>query len=323
MNKDSFTYGFEIEGVFTKSLIKNLKKKWQCDEKTDGSVRTHAILSNVNTRHVLAERTQEINVGIFEKQDDLFTALKMVNGRTHFFNDSCGLHLHIRPKTNIEVIQRRVIDLEFIKKVEKFAHDNLCEHVKARRNNQYCSVHKGLKATRYDFQVREKYRFIRLHPHYNTFEMRFFSPCEHKVKNIKTFLDYFISELSKIDDTKKGVFIISDKKTEVIAEGAFKLRFKKTENLAFSHIVGKYSRIENERKFGSSFLSWGKSISYSKNILDRMRINERGHRRDCHCSIECIDLRINEDCRCSRCDERYDLLYHDYDSDCDCQRCND
>jgi len=43
----------------------------------------------------------------------------------------------------------------------------------------------------------EKYKFMRNHKHYGTYEFRFFSPCEHKIENIEKFLNYFFTELDK------------------------------------------------------------------------------------------------------------------------------
>ncbi len=194
MNCNSFSYGVEIEGVFSNTLIKNLKSKIEVKTKTDGSVQDDRIIAKYKlSSDDIVDNCQEINMGIFKKQSALMEVLTMVESqKLHFWDRSCGLHLHIKPKKDIGLIYDKIIDFAFLQNVENFAYENLCTHIKRRKSNTYCLPYKDLCKTVEDFQESEKYRFVRLHSNYKTMEFRFFTPCEHKCENIKTFLDYFI-----------------------------------------------------------------------------------------------------------------------------------
>jgi hypothetical protein len=205
MNINSFTFGFEIEGVFSHTLIQDLKKKISVKTKGDGSVQSEDIFGKYNLNDSFLEDVEEINVGIFKKDSELFETLEMIKSKeNHFWDSSCGLHFHIKPKRNVEQVKVRIIDMDFLKNIEQFSYANLCKHIKSRKKNKYCIPYKNILASLNDFKHEEKYRFVRVHPQYNTMEFRFFSACEHKCENIRTFLDYFVKELNKVKTVKKN-----------------------------------------------------------------------------------------------------------------------
>lgn len=203
--KNLFTYGVEVEGLFTTKALKELGKKTRLDKKTDGSVHGDRIFDRIPliTQAEIAKGITEINTDIFTKQDKMLEAIALLkNGDNYFCDNSCGLHLHIKPKLDYGYLRDKIEDYRFIKKLEKFGF-GLCEHLKARRGNYYCETYKGIERTRVDLAYGEKYRFVRNHKEYGTYEFRFFAPCEHKVENIKKFLSYFFAELDKEKRAKK------------------------------------------------------------------------------------------------------------------------
>ncbi len=222
MNLDSFTYGWEIEGIFTKRLLSRLMTgKSDLVIKTDGSVKYEKLLKEYRQRtggdDDIYKDKQEITLGVFKEFDGMVKALSLINESNHVWDQSCGMHLHIKPKRSLDLMQGRIIDYDFMDKLQKFADSNLCEHIKERNNNQYCKRYNNIQELTWNM-VQDKYRFIRLHNQYKTFEMRFLSPCEHKVDNVKKFMAYFVQELNPIKTIKTGTIVFEDSKPNIITK---------------------------------------------------------------------------------------------------------
>jgi hypothetical protein len=213
MNKftdKSLTYGFEIEGVFTDGAIKSADKL-DCvvTKKRDGSVHESNILYNAKLNR-WSEYT-ELNLGIFNNQKDLITALETFeNKKNYFMDESCGLHLHIKPKKDVDSFRELFEDVDFVLNLEKFASNNLCSCVKDRESVHFCAWYRGFDDFMRDFKGQTKYRFVRNHPS-GTMEFRFFSPCIHKENNVSKFLTYMIHLLNCQEHKKIGEFELFEK----------------------------------------------------------------------------------------------------------------
>jgi len=202
-NQNSFTYGVEVEGYFTNSLISKLEDNVNLIKKTDGSVHLEIDDIKCNKNDIARIENEsssfvsEINIGVFYQFKKLIECLKMIDEKNHFENESCGLHLHIKPKTKFSDYRGIVGDFNFIDKLQKFGFNKLCKCVKIRKGNDYCLIYTADDIRR-KWNSRNKYQFVRNHPT-GTFEFRFLAPCKHKVENIKKFLTYFLIELNKVD----------------------------------------------------------------------------------------------------------------------------
>jgi hypothetical protein len=234
---EQFTYGFEIEGLFDKTVIKKLSRlKCDCEVKRDGSVDTWRIImdNHVSTEYIYGNGSQEyteFNVGVFQNKKDLFEALScFVNGTTYFMDKSCGLHLHIKPKES--ELKELFWDLDFIKDLEKFAYTELCPCVKSREKNNYCKKYGSFDDFYQDHKHQEKYRFVRNHPS-GTMEFRFFAPCEHKEDNVKKFLAYMEELLAKQEHKKTASIILEDFNTIELEDQCYVLAEQKNEDYSY------------------------------------------------------------------------------------------
>ncbi len=208
MDADSFTYGIELEGVFNYLTLDKLIGMYprKIEKKSDGSVRSNDIRRMFPACYNYNTFPQEINAGVFKTQKEVLDLLGELRAfKDHFFDKSCGLHLHIKPKRNARNVRARIFDFGFLRDVEKYAYTNLCEHVKARRRNRYCLPDTNIYRTVREIREGSKYKFMRNHTEHGTLEFRFFSPCEHKAENIKMFMDYFIARLGDVKNGKKSI----------------------------------------------------------------------------------------------------------------------
>src|SRR3990167_3904110 len=202
-NKNSFTYGVEIEGGFTTELLDSLDDSFNVQRKSDGSVDLKREDYRLADMGLVANGVSEISVGVFYNQEDLMKCLKMVDVKSHFQNNTCGLHLHLKPKTKVADLKNAIANFSFIEKLQNYGFSHLCKCVKARKNVHYCeSYHE--KFIRNDWRRQTKYRFVRNHPS-GTFEFRFLAPCKHKVENVQKFLKYFFEELKKVNSVFRSV----------------------------------------------------------------------------------------------------------------------
>jgi len=217
---EQFTYGFEIEGAFGCKLLKGLyddgRKKGYClDEKEDGSV-------NVGVPQVKRykfedpDELQELGIGIFENLKAMLDVVRhFKNDKNYLQDDSCGLHVHIKPKDD-EELKRRIFDYDFIRHLQKWASDNLCEEIRYRiAHSSFCRPHGGLLNMYTSVNHQAKHVFVGNHPQ-KTLEFRFFSTCEHKTKNIELFFREFFRELAKIEIGKSKNFRLQSSGDEEI-----------------------------------------------------------------------------------------------------------
>lgn len=202
----SFTYGFEIEGVFERNLLDSLPSDTEIKE--DGSIDWARIMiyNKIPEHKVSCSDETEVNLGVFNDLDELSEKLSLFkNGKTYWQDDRCGLHLHIKPKKDIKITKGLFWDIELIKKLEEFAFNKLCSCIKLRENNRFCESYDSFGSFYRDFKRNEKYRFVRNHPS-GTMEFRFFCPCQHKVKNVEKFIEYMIELLNK-QEAKKSISV--------------------------------------------------------------------------------------------------------------------
>lgn len=227
-----FRFGFEIEGLFYCSLVNELqriadKKGYDLECKNDSSVDVYPDGRKDEAEKwgiYKDERRDEIAIGIFRNFNEMIKALKLFeNGKNYLENKSCGLHIHLSTKNN--ELKNRVADYQFIKKLQKWAEENLCERVKERLVGDYttyCKCYTSFKETYRRWKYQEKYRFLCNHSQ-GTFEFRFFSPCEHKVVNVKKFFTYFFDELKKMGNGKGKIIKLEDNKQQYNFVENFKL----------------------------------------------------------------------------------------------------
>jgi len=222
-----FTYGFELEGVFGIDVIDKVEGLgYDVDLKEDGSVRDRDLpYSNMaeyshecnHDNHDEDESCDDDNtgtateagIGIFKDFKSFISVLALFkNEKNYFENDSCGLHVHIKPKKSYEDTRYMAFDKKLIKNVQSYASSSLCEHVRQRvASNSYCKSWGSFSDMLYKYKRREKYSFMGNH-HSGTIEFRFFAPCKHKVENVFKFFKFFFAELNRIElETKKGFYL--------------------------------------------------------------------------------------------------------------------
>ncbi|MAG45107.1 hypothetical protein CL633_04455 [bacterium] len=189
INKNSFTYGFELEGSFHENILDRLGIE---NPKEDGSV---------NIDHNYDWRGEEIDLGIFQTFNAMMEKLKMFTSDVYRSNQTCGLHVHIKPKKH--KLTNFILDFTLIQKLQKYAESELCLCVQDRlQNNTYCRKYQDIINTHKEIKRYEKYRFFRNHP-IETLEFRFFSACSHKIDNVNKFLGFLVKAYN---DNAKQMF---------------------------------------------------------------------------------------------------------------------
>lgn len=215
--RKNFTYGFEIEGRFNKTLCRKVRNNYRARCKSDGSVDVD--VEDFGDYESCLWDGEELAIGIFDKFDEMIEVLKWFkNDKNYLQNDTCGIHVHIKPKERkINNLMRCVIgDYDFIQDSQRFAENHLCDEVKHRLStSSFCRPYKTFSTALHDWRRKKKYAFIGNHPS-NTFEFRFFSTCRHKASNIELFFDYFFRELAKIEPKKSEELTVKALKTTKI-----------------------------------------------------------------------------------------------------------
>lgn len=206
--KTEWSLGFEIEGIFS-DIYTNLKKSgYNVSRKEDGSVHDLDIMRKYGIGSTSIDGYTEYNVGVFKDIDEMIKTLKeFKNGKNYFMDESCGLHLHIKPSN--EKIKELFWDLDFVEKLERYAFTSLCKCQAKRKENRFCMTYRDLDHFIEEVKYQEKYRFVRNHPS-GTLEFRFFSPCEHKSENMKKFLNYMFKLLDKQEPKKSNTIELYD-----------------------------------------------------------------------------------------------------------------
>ena len=193
------TYGFEIEGNFLAELKQKLGDKY-C-YKTDGSVSVSDNERKILKRNYVfadfivdsnSNYKSEITSPVFKNKTQLLKALKRFEYMKNWIaNTTCGIHIHIGFK-NDELKKLDIADTMTINRLQQYAKNNLCEHIKTRLNcNTFCRPYdtSNFNNVFYDYKNKTKYKFMKNHES-GTYEFRFFSACEHKDKNTKDFFNY-------------------------------------------------------------------------------------------------------------------------------------
>ena len=220
INQKDFTYGFELEGIFTSEIVEKLRAEMRkiplavhsISLKTDGSVNRSPLIETARAEeyHTFAETdsgsiSSEINIGVFNSVTDMLSIMKLFKNGINYWSDSrCGLHIHIKPKRKL-FLKGLIFDSKFINSLYKKAEMELCFEIRTdRMSNSYCNRAKTFKKKLRDYKSREKYSFMGNH-YSGTTEFRFFSACQHKVENAKQFFEHFFSEINKIKLKSKNI----------------------------------------------------------------------------------------------------------------------
>ena len=240
-NTNNFTYGFEIEGVFATKLWDKIEDlPLQSELKGDGSVHYGEIIhtNGLPIDTITSGHEVEINVGIFTNIATLGRTLRLFeNGKNYWNDDSCGLHLHVKPKRAHKDAEEVFWSLKTIKALQTFAFKELCPCVAKRKNGYFCRNYSAKFINFFtDWQDREKYRFARRHPS-GTIEFRFLAPCEHKADNVKKFLTYMTELLSKQKHSIKKVFTLELLDREQQRETTIAVNNNQERELTFNHLI--------------------------------------------------------------------------------------
>lgn len=219
-----FTYGFEIEGRFKSLIFQKLLKSKGITEiglKDDGSVECYdnnfidrldenTIIGKLRAKKIKVDydddtQLREITIGIFRRKEDLFDVLDVFDKKTYYYNETCGLHLHIKPiKPEISYDFKSYV---LVKKLAKFIKKELCQECQNRIvGYKYCQQYTTMNQTFSDFWRKEKYKIMRVHPS-GTFEFRFLSPCEHKTENVKKLLSFIEKTILSLKTLQKNTTI--------------------------------------------------------------------------------------------------------------------
>ena len=199
---NNFTWGFELEGLFSRRLVDFLGDSgYNLELKDDGSVN----IDNTGLFEVAEYENSEddyctvheVALGVFDKFETMQEVLaKFRNGKNYLSNSSCGLHIHIKPKDSRAELKGICFDKELINNLEKYASSLLCEHIADRvKNNHYCAPEYTFRRLLRRYTSREKYAFMGNHPQ-GTIEFRFLSACNHKSQNVEKFFQYFVEQLN-------------------------------------------------------------------------------------------------------------------------------
>lgn len=187
------TFGFEVEGMFPEHLDRD--SDFPGEWKHDGSVDMDHHISGAGTGRSkdmsfeVMEDTQEYASPVY-KFSELIKALeKFTPGELHFWNYSCGLHLHVSAKTNHQRdwLKAQLYNFDFMGELITLAKGGMCPHQKKRLSDEdclsYCRIWDNRKELRSEYYRADKYRFMNNHES-GTNEFRFLCPCEHKVENV-------------------------------------------------------------------------------------------------------------------------------------------
>ena len=218
---DNFTWGFELEGMFAKSIVDKVywlgrKKGFSIETKYDGSVEYDNLirLADFETQKDNEGTITEINVGVFDKFKEMVKILEMFGRSNYISDDSCGLHIHINAKKLIDkqiltIVREWVHRQKFVAKrfnVSKERLEHTCRFLPKRelskltekaihafRNNIRCSFNN------YGYLSEKYYSLNASHlskDDYGTLEFRMFSSTTNfkEIKEVIYFVLHFIQE---------------------------------------------------------------------------------------------------------------------------------
>jgi hypothetical protein len=231
-----FTFGFELEGEFSENLYRKIQRKYgrkyDIDWKSDGSVDVQDLVDNHHSIDYTGH--QEFTIGIFPSLDKMLKCLELFKSPDYLQNDTCGLHIHIKPKKYDWKLRAEIGDYKFLVKLQEFCKENLCDRIRRRLLGEggetYAIGQEDFTDLYYDWRDGVKYRFCRNHPEYHTFEFRLFDTCSKKVENVQKFFQFFFSELEKQKPSVSENIILEDAKPKKIKEN-YILNYQKNRKL--------------------------------------------------------------------------------------------
>lgn len=229
--KQHFTYGFEIEGMFSTVLLR--EEVWKAGQKKQdlsvkipepiGTIRPiieieHRIEADLSFSRYIARTSPatyppsdnitikafpvtEFCSPVFETFDEMLAALKMFNEKTFYANSSCGLHIHIKEVGEKGRMLRSFLEdwhmnQKCVKIARRLAQQQNYNAILDRIDyNDFCRPYSHKDIFLSEWRNGEKRRFIRNHPS-GTLEFRFFSPLPGKDEFVLAFFDKMFDVLS-------------------------------------------------------------------------------------------------------------------------------
>lgn len=174
---------------------------------------------NIDDEEDTGSYSSEFNSRKYESVTEVLQDLNLFNKKNYVFNETCGLHFHVGMKDgNYQKLFSVASNWELMGKLQKEAL-NYCECQKTRlqTKNDFCRpfeskehVINNTKNVNINYRS-NKYLFCRFHPETKTLEFRFFSPCPHKVKNVKRLL----SSLSDYLNSKEKIKVLRNADTTI------------------------------------------------------------------------------------------------------------
>lgn len=192
-----FTYGFELEGVFSQDL--NIEGHLGYD----GSVHI-----GDGEFDFVEYDGREYRSDVFHSLGGMLEQLRIFTSSVYASNDTCGLHIHIKPKNEAgKKLCNAIASREGLNLVAE-------THIKISKmdrwqNRRRCSEGCKKYARPYDisdpslgleWKARAKYREVRNHPQ-GTYEFRLFSPqgsVEEREKRIISFFTELFEAVEKL-----------------------------------------------------------------------------------------------------------------------------
>lgn len=284
---DHFTYGFELEGLFSQDLFagkteaeKEFLKSGHFHQ--DGSVSIYDEFDEmIGDDNDPDYHAHEYSSPVINSFDDLMYYLSMFNGDTYHMNDTCGFHLHIKPKDEEgERIKSIMASYAFLKQFKQaiFSRKNLVvndqipffdsyqvERLRG-ESKRWCQPYDGEMDDMYQtWRRRDKYRCIRNHPQ-GTLEFRLFSPYpgkEDRVQSLFTIIEKIVKKCENVGASQE----IEKKKEKTTP---FLLHIGKQKNYNLDDDVY-YQRIRRNTNF-----SYNSMINRWLGLADRFYENELG-----------------------------------------------
>lgn len=205
--KPVLTFGFELEGVCEKEFWSELQGYGNFTH--DGSVRSYELGRGKEKVEMQQIDYCEFRSKVFTDSDKLLLLLdRFKNDKNYFSNKSCGLHLHIGSRNSEyrAYLVSLLRSYRILTNLQNRARE-LCHHIKRERTRcEYCQFFPRSLSDMFEgLQSSSKYHFVNFHEQ-GTLEFRFFSACQHKVKNVADFLDTFLHEIGKPQVFRQAVY---------------------------------------------------------------------------------------------------------------------
>lgn len=205
------TYGFELEGIYRKTLIRDLENNSLGSFGSDGSISRFKLNSDlpesVREFYSVDDMEVEFRSKVFRNHKAVIETLEMFTDANYHWDSDCGLHLHLCGVNSYikQQLYNVMCNWDMVKKIQKFAQEKMCQCQKSRINkSRYCKPYVTKKQLLDNFQrSNDKYRFM--YYRRETLEFRFFSTCEHKVENVKKFLEFVASYLTTKEQSLSDV----------------------------------------------------------------------------------------------------------------------